>query len=60
MQQEAHIIGAELPATKKQYFYITFILYDSSISSPKKISISLGNLEDVLAIVYLNVPSTAS
>lgn len=59
MQQEAHTIGAELSATKKQYFYITFILYDSSISSHKRISISAGNLEDILAIEYLSVPSTA-
>lgn len=44
MQQEAHTTSAHLSATKKQYFFITFILYDSSISSHKKISISVGNL----------------
>lgn len=54
--QEAHTIGAELSATKKQYFYITSILYDSSISSHKTTSISVGNLEDILAIEYLKCP----
>jgi len=49
-QHKAHTTGAELSATEKQHFYMTFILYDSSISSHKKISISVGNLEDVLAI----------
>lgn len=43
MQQEVHITGAHLSETKKQYFYTASILYNSSISSHKKVAISVGN-----------------
>lgn len=60
MQQEACAIGAELSATKKPSIFISLSYYMIPLFPLiRRLCISVGNLEDVLAIEYLSVPSTA-
>lgn len=59
MQQEAHTIGAELSATKRSSIFISLSYYMIPLFLIRRLCISVGNLEDVLATEYLSVPSTA-